>query len=187
MNRGRNPAPPSRARRTAGGAVVALAVLLSGTAAGTPLAAQERILSYDSEVEIRADGSLLVTENITVRAEGRQIRRGITRDFPTRYRDRYGNRVRVDLEVLGVERNGAPEAWFTERRGNGVRINTGGDAFLRVPGEYTFTLRYRTTRQLGFFDDFDELYWTPSAMARSSRSKAAAQWSGWRSRCRWSA
>jgi hypothetical protein len=52
--------------------------------------------------------------------------------------------VRVDLEVLGVERNGAPEDWFTERRDNGVRINTGGDAFLPVPGEYTFTLRYRT-------------------------------------------
>lgn len=29
-----------------------------------PLAAQERILSYDSEIEIRADGSLDVTEYI---------------------------------------------------------------------------------------------------------------------------
>jgi uncharacterized membrane protein YgcG len=157
MSRGRN--RQSRARRAGDRALVALAVLLAGAAAGTPLSAQERILSYDSEVEIQADGSLLVTENITFRAEGHQIRRGIHRDFPTRYRDRYGNLVRVDLEVLGVERNGVPEAWFTERRDNGVRINTGGDAFLRVPGEYTFTLRYRTTRQLGFFDDIDELYW----------------------------
>src|SRR5690606_37097656 len=43
--------------------------------------------------------------------------------------------------------------------GNGVRINTGNDDFLPVPGEFTFTLRYRTTRQLGFFADQDELYW----------------------------
>jgi uncharacterized membrane protein YgcG len=124
-----------------------------------PALAQEGILRYDSEVEILADGTLEVTERITVRAEGRNIRRGITRDFPTRYRDRYGNRVRVDFQMLGVERNGQPEEWFTERRGNGIRINTGGDAFLPVPAEYTFTLRFRTTRQLGFFESHDELYW----------------------------
>jgi uncharacterized membrane protein YgcG len=135
--------------------VVALAVLpFPG-----PALAQERILRYDSEVEILADGTLEVTEHITVRAEGRDIRRGIYRDFPTRYRDRYGNRVRVDFEMLYVERNGQPEDWFTERRANGIRINTGGDAFLPVPAEYTFTLRYRTTRQLGFFEEHDELYW----------------------------
>ena len=26
-------------------------------------------------------------------------------------------------------------------------------------GVYTYTLSYRTNRQLGFFDDRDELYW----------------------------
>jgi hypothetical protein len=68
--------------------------------------------------------------------------------------------VRVDLEVLGVERDGEPEAFFTERLSNGIRINTGGDDFLpTLPGEYTFSLRYRTTRQLGFFAEHDELYW----------------------------
>jgi len=132
---------------------------LSGLLSPAPLAAQERILRYDSEVEILADGRLEVTEYITVMAEGRDIRRGIYRDFPTRYRDRFGNRVRVDLEVLGVERDGVPEAWFTERVSNGVRINTGDDDFLPVPAEYTYTLRYRTSRQLGFFEDHDELYW----------------------------
>ena len=40
-----------------------------------------------------------------------------------------------------------------------MRINTGNDDFLPVPAEYTYTLRYRTTRQLGFFADHDELYW----------------------------
>jgi uncharacterized membrane protein YgcG len=135
---------------------VAVAALLLSL----PAAAQERIRVYDVDVDIRADGTIDVTERITVQAEGSQIRRGIYRDFPTLYADRYGNRVRVDLEVLGVERNGTPEAWFTERRANGVRINTGGDDFLpRLPGEYTFTLRYRTNRQLGFFDAHDELYW----------------------------
>ncbi|MBA2671783.1 MAG: DUF2207 domain-containing protein, partial [Gemmatimonadetes bacterium] len=123
-------------------------------------AAQERIRNYESEIQIRSDGSIDVTERITVVAEGSDIRRGIYRDIPTRYRDRYGNRVRVDLEVLGVERNGNTEAWFTERMSNGIRINAGGDDFLpTLPAEYTYTLRYRTTRQLGFFAEHDELYW----------------------------
>ncbi|MDP1569593.1 MAG: DUF2207 domain-containing protein [Vicinamibacterales bacterium] len=134
-----------------------IAVVLMALA--TPALAQERILAYDSEVAINVDGSLDVTEHITVRAEGRNIRRGIYRDFPTRYRDRHGNHVVVDVEVLGVERNGAAEPWFTERVSNGIRINTGNDDLLRVPAEYRFTLRYRTTRQLGFFESHDELYW----------------------------
>lgn len=134
-----------------------IAVLATGCA--LPALAQERILAYDSEVEVRADGSLDVTERITVRAEGDRIRRGIYRDFPTRYRDRHGNRVVVGFQMLEVLRDGAPEPWFTEGMSNGVRINTGNDDLLPVPAEYSYTLRYRTTRQLGFFDEHDELYW----------------------------
>ncbi|WP_298574998.1 DUF2207 domain-containing protein [uncultured Luteimonas sp.] len=121
--------------------------------------AVERIESYAIDVAVEADGSLEVTERIRVRAEGERIRRGIYRDFPTRYRDRHGNRVVVGFEVLEVLRDGRPEPWFTERRGNGVRVNTGNDDLLPVPATHSYTLRYRTTRQLGFFEDRDELYW----------------------------
>jgi hypothetical protein len=124
-----------------------------------PAHAQERILSYDSTIAVNADGSMDVEERIRVRAEGDAIRRGIYRDFPTRYKDRYGNRVAVDFEVTGVLRDGRSEPWFTETRANGVRLNTGNDDFLPVPADYTYTLRYRTNRQLGFFNDHDELYW----------------------------
>ena len=125
----------------------------------TTLHAQERILSYDSQVDVNADGSLDVTERIVVRAEGNAIRRGICRDFPTRYKDRAGNRVVVGCQMIEVLRDGSPEPWFTERISNGIRINTGNDDFLPTPAQFTFTLRYRTTRQLGFFDTHDELYW----------------------------
>ena len=137
---------------------VLLSLLLSLLLAA-PLAAQERILSYDSEVQVNADGSLDVSERITVRAEGNNIRRGIYRDFPTRYEDRHGNRVVVDFQMIDVLRNGKTEPWFTENKPNGVRINTGNDDFLPVPADFTYTLRYRTTRQLGFFAGHDELYW----------------------------
>ncbi|VXB36283.1 conserved membrane hypothetical protein [Luteimonas sp. 9C] len=125
----------------------------------TPLLAQERILSYDSELQVNADGSLDVTERIRVRAEGQNIRRGIYRDFPTRYRDRHGNRVVVDFEMLGLLRDGRTEPYFIEQLNNGVRVNFGGDDFLPVPAAFTYELRYRTSRQIGFFDAHDELYW----------------------------
>jgi uncharacterized membrane protein YgcG len=130
-----------------------LLAFLPGTAG-----AAERIVDYEVDIDIQADASLEVTERIAVQAEGSNIRRGIYRDFPTRYRDRAGNNVVVDLEVIEVQRNGQPEPWFTERVANGVRINTGNDDFLPVPAKHTFTLRYRTTRQIGFFADHDELY-----------------------------
>ncbi|MDQ2077761.1 DUF2207 domain-containing protein [Marinimicrobium sp. ABcell2] len=124
-----------------------------------PVAAQERILNFHSDIQVLPSGELEVTETIRVRAEGNRIRRGIYRDFPTRYHDRLGNRVMVEFEPLGVERDGKPEPWFTENLPNGVRINTGDDRFLPTPLETTYTLRYRTDRQMGFFDNYDELYW----------------------------
>lgn len=136
-----------------------LALFILGLWLVLPAHAQERILAYDSSVMINADGSLDVEERIRVRAEGNNIRRGIYRDFPTRYRDRHGNRVVVDFSVKQVLRDDVTEAWFTENRANGVRLNTGNDDLLSVPAEYTWTLRYRTTRQIGFFKDHDELYW----------------------------
>lgn len=126
--------------------------------------AEERILAYHSDIQVLPDGGLEVAETITVRAEGHSIRRGIFRDFPTRYRTRSGNRVVVAFEPIEVLRDGRPEPWFTERLYNGVRLNTGNDDFLRVPAEYTYTLRYRTTRQLGHFDAHDELYWNVNGL-----------------------
>lgn len=138
--------------------------------------ADERILDYHAAIAIQADGALEVTETIIVRAEGRNIRRGIYRDFPTRYRDRFGNRVVVDFELLDVRRDGRPESFFTERLSNGVRINTGNDDFLPTPGEFTYTLRYRTTRQLGFFDGFDELYWNVTGTGWMFPIDTASAW-----------
>ncbi len=136
----------------------AFTLLLMASAAAAQ--SGERIRSYDIEVVIKADGTLDVTEQITVHAEGSRIRRGIYRDFPTRYRDQYGNSVVVDFTMLSLLRDGRAEPWFIEKLGNGVRINAGGDHFLpQLPGDYRYTLRYHTTRQLGFFAEHDELYW----------------------------
>lgn len=121
--------------------------------------ADERILDFHSAIIVYSDGSMLVTETLRVRAEGQQIRRGIYRDFPTDYRDPHGNRYRVAFDVIEVLRDGRREDYHTERRSNGVRVYIGHADRLLRPGEYTYTLSYRTNRQLGFFAAHDELYW----------------------------
>ncbi len=121
--------------------------------------ADERILTYDSDIKVHPDASMTVIETIRVRAEGKQIKRGIYRDFPTDYKDRLGNSYRVDLEILSVRKDGQPEPFHTKRLKNGVRTYIGANNVFLRPGVYIYTLAYRTTRQLGFFNDHDELYW----------------------------
>lgn len=132
-----------------------LVLALSVTAAR----ADERILSFQSDIEIQADSSMTVTETIRVRAEGKQIKRGIYRDFPTRYRDRVGNRVKVGFDVIAVRRNGKPENHKVEPLSNGKRVRIGRKEKLLDHGEHTYEISYRTTRQLGYFEKHDELYW----------------------------
>ena len=121
--------------------------------------AAERITSFESRISIETDGSLVVTEAITVIAEGRDIRRGIYRDFPTDYRTGDGDTVRVGFEVLKVTRDGKAEPYHTERLDNGVRVYMGRRDRFVAKGEHHYVLTYRTTGQVGYFKGEDELYW----------------------------
>jgi uncharacterized membrane protein YgcG len=121
--------------------------------------ADERILSFHSDIQVAVDSSMQATETIRVKAEGEQIKRGIYRDFPTDYRDHMQNRIQVGFEVLNVSRDGRSENYFTERYSNGVRVYIGDKNRYLPSGEYEYAITYRTTRQLGYFDDHDELYW----------------------------
>lgn len=119
----------------------------------------ERIHSFDSEITIHTDASMTVVETIRVTALGNQIKRGIYRDFPTEYKNSRGDTVTVKFEVKVVLRDGAIEPYHIERRSNGYRLYIGQKNWLLKHGDYTYTLKYTTNRQLGFFKEFDELYW----------------------------
>src|SRR5258708_27601806 len=89
---------------------------------GVSGAAGGRVVDFHSSIAIAADGVLTVTERIVVEVEGHNIQRGILRDFPTDYRDRFGNRASVPFEVLRVRRDGPPENFELERLRYGERI-----------------------------------------------------------------
>lgn len=121
--------------------------------------AEERITSFVSDVTIDADSSLTVRETIALVSEGAEIRRGILRDFPTTYADRKGVRYVVGFEVLGVRRDGNEEPYSVESISNGKRIRIGSRDVTLDEGPHRYEITYRTTRQLAYFGDFDELYW----------------------------
>jgi uncharacterized membrane protein YgcG len=120
---------------------------------------QERILSYDTDLWLNADGSMRVSESIRVYAGGEKIKHGIYRDFPTEYKDKLGIRKHVPFELVSVTRDGNAEDYHTSSLSNGVRVYV-GPRFASVPvGEHTYVITYLTDRQMGFYKDRDELYW----------------------------
>jgi hypothetical protein len=124
-----------------------------------PAQAVERVTAFHSDIRIAASGEITVTETIEVQAEGKEISRGILRDFPSEHRDRLGNRMTVPLAVDKVVRNRKPEHYALERLSNGTRIRI-GEANRKLPhGKHVYEITYRTARQIGYFDTHDELYW----------------------------
>ena len=137
---------------------LALAALI---AAALPAVAQadERITSYSSDVRIQKDGGLDVTETIEVDAEGISIRHGIYRDFPTTRRVMGQPGSHVGFKVLDVSRDGEAEPFAIEGIKGGVRVRIGSADSDVAHGAHRYVIHYRTTRQIGHFPDFDELYW----------------------------
>ncbi|MGB5893349.1 MAG: DUF2207 domain-containing protein, partial [Ignavibacteriaceae bacterium] len=139
--------------------ILLLTLLLFASSLLEAQAQPERIISFDSKITISEDGSMLVTETIKVHAEGNKIKRGIYRDFPTDYKDKYGNNIRILFEVKEVLRDGLREPYHTERQSNGIRVYFGSSSYYLNPGDYTYAITYKTDRQIGYFEEHDELYW----------------------------
>ncbi len=120
---------------------------------------EERVISYHSDITINKDATVDVVETIKVYANGNDIQRGIYRNYPTEYKDKDGYYVSVGFEVVEVLKNGEEEPFHIEGASNGDIVYIGDADVYLDPGEYTYTIRYRTDRQIGFFDEYDELYY----------------------------
>ena len=124
-----------------------------------PLFSEERILRFDVDASVERGASLIVTERIVFTAEGKEIKRGLYRTFPTDFTDAEGVRRRAGFELVSAELDGAPTPSLVERAGENLDIRLGDLNKLLSHGEHRFTITYRTSGQLGFFEEHDELYW----------------------------
>jgi hypothetical protein len=136
--------------------VIALALF----ALAAPAFAREEIRSFTTNTTLRVDGSVEIVETLEVNVEGDEIRRGIYRDIPTHLINPDNSRLRSDLRVVEVLRDGRAEPYSVDDIGGGFkRIQIGdADVFLdhRV---HTYTIRYTMTRMARYFADYDELFW----------------------------
>ncbi|MCB1476636.1 MAG: DUF2207 domain-containing protein [Rhodobiaceae bacterium] len=128
-------------------------------AAAAPAFAREEILSFDVDVTVQTDGDLLVEENIVIRAEANQIRHGIYRDIPIGVMDDRGLWTADGFDLLGVQQDGKESPFHTRRQGRFLRIYIGDADTDLSPGVYAYTIFYRMSGQIRFFDGFDEIYW----------------------------
>ncbi len=134
--------------------LIIVAVLLCFQAQAT-----EEILKFHSEIQVEKERSILVTETIQVRVEGVNIQRGIFRNIVTASLDENGRRIKHDMHVLEVLKNGVPESFSISSISGGQQLKIGHADVILSPGEYTYTIRYRMENQVRFFENYDEIYW----------------------------
>lgn len=118
----------------------------------------EAITNFDTVVLVNANGSLAVTEQITVNALHDQIKHGIYQDFTTSYATMWGTYRRTGFQIQKVLRDGANEQYFTESNETGLRIYIGDKNEYVPTGIHTYTIEYTTAHDIGFFADKDQLY-----------------------------
>ncbi len=123
----------------------------------------DRIISFHSDVQVQKSGTLHVVETIKIYngngGKNDQIKRGIVRDFPTKYTTREGFLSNVPFQLISITKNGEPEQYKTENLINGVRFYLGQSDILLDEGYYTYVITYETGNQLIFHKDKDEIYW----------------------------
>jgi uncharacterized membrane protein YgcG len=136
-----------------------IAAMWVAAIAATPAQADEGwvIISFNSTIQIRADSTLDVAEDIRVDF-GNLAKHGIFRTIPLRYRyddkqDRY-----YDLAVSGVTDGSAPVP-FTLSTVSDNQVIKIGDPNITVTGVHRYVISYTVRGAMNSFADHDELFW----------------------------
>ena len=120
----------------------------------------ERIINFHSDIIIHTTGVIRSAETIKVYANGDVIKRGIFRTLPVYRKDKYGNNKRMTYNIISVLRDGQKETYRIDNSdSNYIKIYIGKAEVFLKPGIYEYVITYESPGQIGFFDDYDELYW----------------------------
>lgn len=119
----------------------------------------EKINSWHTDLTVAADGQLTVTEEISIHAEGDEFKRGIVRKLPLLFQDHNGREHHVQYELTAVDVFGATSPYHTATEGDDFVLYVGSEGNFLQPGDYPYRITYTTKGQVGFFPDYDEIYW----------------------------
>jgi len=121
--------------------------------------AQERILNFDVKIQIEKSGNINVVENITINAEGNDFRHGLLRVLPLSRRDKDGHQIDVQYTIRSIKKDGVKENYFTKEESGDWKIYIGNKDVDLERGVYDYQISYTVPFQVGYFDQYDELYW----------------------------
>jgi len=117
-----------------------------------------QINSFSSEIYLNQDGSLDITEiiNVTFNVE----KHGIYRFIPIKYKDGWGNNLRLKIDVKSVvnEKNQPYKIDISNEKDNfKIRI---GDPYITLTGNHTYKINYLVNKALVWGkNNQDEIYW----------------------------
>ncbi|MBP2685820.1 MAG: conserved rane protein of unknown function [Deltaproteobacteria bacterium] len=115
------------------------------------------ITSFRSDIEVRDDASLRITE--TIETVFHRKRHGLYRDIPFRYTDELGKESFTPVRGISVrDSSGNPWKHKVERSGGFVRVRI-GDPGRFVEGRQVYVIEYNVENAVLSFPDYDELYW----------------------------
>ena len=118
---------------------------------------EEHIESFDSLISVNADSSIDVTETIAYDF-GDEEKHGIYREIPLSQVPGGVGTTRI-TGVTVTDENGEPYTINNiSYSSSGVYVKV-GDADQTITGEHTYIVSYHATRGIGYFEDFDEIYW----------------------------
>ncbi len=115
--------------------------------------------SFDSNIQINSDSTILVTEKITANFTPQDTGRGIIRSIPTIYRDANNLNLNIRLTIKSVTDAALqPLEYATYQEGAVFNIRIGNrEIWLSQPQTYLIT--YQLDRGINYFENYDEFYW----------------------------
>ncbi len=114
---------------------------------------QPYIKSFESFIDVRKDGVMVVRERIVVDF-GEEERHGIYRTIPYHFQGR-----KLDFRLISVEDDsGRSYRVFTEEKKGEVYWKI-GDPEVLVKGTNVYNITYEVRGAINYFEDHDEVYW----------------------------
>ncbi|MBL0736341.1 DUF2207 domain-containing protein [Flavobacterium sp. GN10] len=120
----------------------------------------EKIKQFHSDILIKKNGNLIVTETIKVFANGQQIKHGIYRKLPLQSNSAKASKNNY-YTILNITKNGYEEPYHMALAGNGewISVYIGSKKAYLPTGLHIYKITYEVEAQIHSYDDLDEVYW----------------------------
>jgi len=118
----------------------------------------EHIESFNADITVNKDGTINVVETILYDFSDLE-RHGIYRYIPFTKRNEENKRVDLKFENFTVTNDEGKNYKFEKSTENEQIVLKIGDPNRTITGTHVYAISYTVSGALGYFDEYDELYW----------------------------